>query len=59
MVMSSIQNVSSIHGLGIIRGLDSIQNVSSIHGLGIATDEEVSEHGCSQYFNRHQKMALK
>jgi len=28
MVMSNIQNVNSIHGLG------GIQNVSSIHGLG-------------------------
>jgi len=66
MVMSSVQNVSSVRGLSRIQNMKSIQNMGttqntgSIQGMDITTThEEGSEHGCSQYFNRPQKMALK
>jgi hypothetical protein len=64
MIKSRVQNANSIHGLGGIHGLGTVQNMNSTMGLGIiqglgTADGEVSEHGCSQYFNRHQKMALK
>jgi len=64
MVKSRVQNVNSIDGLGIIQNMDSIHGLASIENLGTiqvlgTADGEVSEHGCSQYFNRPQKMALK
>jgi hypothetical protein len=60
MVKSSIHGLAGIQNVKSIQNMGITQNTGSIQGMDITTThEEGSEHGCSQYFNRPQKMALK